>query len=285
MDPIQFWNALQAIWNAPNNLFGTGILGLLEPILVQFMKQTPLELTSTNAVVIDIWGTILAIANAFFLLLIITGVIQMMISNSTGTLSIPLSQFVPKIIVTGLLMNLSYFFGQDLLIFNNLLCGEVNANLDAFFNIINAGSRLTMGQGFVLSFATFVLLNIGILRLLFQAFERLGLWILLFVLGPLAFLCTFLPLTAPVFSFWGRMFVTVTFTQFVQFLALGLAIALMTSAGQNGLVGYLMATAMLFLVAKVPTLLSRFPSTAGTTVQGIGNLISEAMIAARFLAG
>lgn len=284
MNPIEFWNLLQRIWNAPNNLFDTGVLGPLEPILVQFMKQTPLELTSANTVVIGVWGTMLAIANAFFLLLIITGVIQMMISSSTGTLSIPLSQFVPKILVTGLLMNLSYFFGQDLLIVNNLLCGEVNANLGAFFNIINNGSRITFGQGFLLFFATSVLLNVGIVRLLFQTFERLGLWVLLFALGPLAFFCAFLPLTASVFSFWGRMFVVVTFTQFVQFLAFGLAIALLTSAGQNGLVGYLMAIAMLFLVTKIPNLLSRFPSMGGTNAQGIGHLISEAIIAARLLA-
>ncbi len=284
MNPIEFWNLLQRIWNAPNNLFDTSVLGPLEPLLIQFMKQTPLGLTSANTVVIGVWGTMLGIANAFFLLLIITGVIQMLISSSTGTLSIPLSQFVPKIFVTGLLMNLSYFFGQDLLIFNNVLCGEVNANLAAFFNILNHGSRITFGQGFLLFFATSVLLNIGIVRLLFQTFERLGLWVLLFVLGPLAFLCAFLPLTASVFSFWGRMFVVVTFTQFVQFLAFGLAIALLTSAGQSGLVGYLMAIAMLFLVTKIPNLLSRFPSMAGTNAQGIGHLISEAIIAARLLA-
>ncbi len=284
MDFGLFWKALLTIINAPNTNPGTQVLGPLEPLLIQYMKNSPLELTSANPVVIGAWGTVLAIANAFFLLLVVVGVLQMMIARSTGSLSIPISQFVPKIMLTSVLMNLSYFFGHDLLIFNNVLCGEINANLQAFFNTLNNGGSITMGQGFLLFFGTTVLLNIAIIRLLFQAFERLVLWNLLFVLSPLAFLLAFLPQTAAVFSFWGRMFVMVTFTQFVQFLAFALAIALLASAGQNGLVGYLLAIAMLFLVAKIPDLLSRFPSMGITNSQGIGHLISTAIIAARLLA-
>lgn len=278
MDFGLFWKALQALINAPNTNPGTQVLGPLEPLLIQYMKSSPLELTSANPVVIGAWGTVLAIANAFFLLLVVVGVIQMMLARSTGSLSIPIGQFVPKIIVTSVLMNLSYFLGH------NLLYGEVNANLQAFFTTVNNGGSITMGQGFLLFLATTVLLNIAIIRLLFQAFERLVLWNLLFVLSPLAFLLAFLPQTAAVFSFWGRMFVMVTFTQFVQFLAFALGIALLASAGQNGLVGYLLAIAMLFLVAKIPDLLSRFPSMAVTNSQGVGHLISTAIIAARLLA-
>ena len=196
----------------------------------------------------------------------------MMVSNSTGTLSIPLSQFVPKILVTAFLMNLSFFFGQDLLIFNNVLCGAVNANLNGFFTTINNGARITQGQGLVLYLGVLILLNVTLIRLLFQAFERLVLWNLLFVLGPLAFLFSFLPQTSTVFSFWGRMFVIVTFTQFVQFLAFALGLALLANAGQNGISGMLLAIAMLFLVAKVPDLLARFPSMSGQGTQGIGRL-------------
>lgn len=282
MDPQLLIKLIQVLISAPNTNFGTGVLGPLEPILVQYMRNTPLELTTANQVVIVAWRTVLAIANAFFLLLVITGVIQTMISNSTGTLSIPISQFVPKIIMTGLLMNLSFFFGQNLLIFNNLLCGEVNANLNTFFNSINNGGRINNGQGFWLYFATVVLLNIGIIRLLFQAFERLVLWNLLFVLSSLAFLFLFLPQTASVFAFWGRLFIVTTFVQFVQFLAFALAIAMIANA--NGLTQYLMAIAMLFLVAKVPDILSRFPSMGVSPSRGIGQLISTTIVAARLLA-
>lgn len=286
MDVQLFLQALQALFNGSNNLFGTGVLGPLQPLLVRFMSSTPLELTAMNPVVIGVWGTVLAIADAFFFLLVLIGIIQMMISNSTGLLTLPLSQFVPRIILTALLMNLSFFFGQSLLIFNNLLCGAINANLDAFFNTINNGTRVTQVQGFLLTLGITIVLNITLLRLLLQAFERLVLWNLLFVLAPLAFLCSFLPQTSSVFSFWGRMFVIVTFTQFIQFLAFTLGLALLANAGQTGLSGILLALAMLFLVAKIPDLLGRFPSIGvqGSQGIGIGRVISTVLIGARLLA-
>jgi hypothetical protein len=252
--------------------------------LITFMSSSPLELTTANAVVIGVWGTVLAIADAFFFLLIIVGTIQMMISQSTGTLTLPLSQFVPKSIVTALLMNLSFFFGQALLSFNNLLCSAINANLNAFFNTINNGARVTQEQGLFLYLGVIIVLNFTLIRLLFQAFERLVLWNLLFVLGPLAFLFSFLPQTASVFSFWGRMFVIVTFTQFVQFLAFTLGLALLANSRQNGFSGMLLAIAMLFLVAKIPDLLAHFPSMGVQGSQGIGRVISTIIIGARLLA-
>jgi hypothetical protein len=284
MNMLQVVLALQSLLANRQLGVGTGVLGPLQPLLVTFMSSTPLTLTTGNQVVIGAWGTVLAIANAFFLLLVIIGSIHMMVSNSTGTLSIPLSQFVPKILVTAFLMNLSFFFGQDLLIFNNVLCGAVNANLNGFFTTINNGARITQGQGLVLYLGVLILLNVTLIRLLFQAFERLVLWNLLFVLGPLAFLFSFLPQTSTVFSFWGRMFVIITFTQFVQFLAFALGLALLANAGQNGISGMLLAIAMLFLVAKVPDLLARFPSMSGQGTQGIGRLLGTILVGVRLLA-
>lgn len=280
----QFWKLLQIVLNTSNTAPGTGVLGPLQPLLVMFMSSTSLRLTIHNPVVIGAWGTMLAIANAFFALLIIIGTIQIMLAQSTGTLTLPLNQFVPKILVTALLMNLSFFFGQNLLIFNNDLCGVINANLDGFFATLNNGARITQGQGFLLYLGVIVVLNITLIRLIFQAFERLVLWNLLFVLAPLAFLLSFLPQTASVFSFWGRMFVMVTFTQFVQFLAFTLGLALLASSGQNGFSGTLLAIAMLFLVAKIPDLLARFPAMSVQGTQGIGRVIGSIIVAARLLA-
>jgi hypothetical protein len=105
----------------------------------------------------------------------------------------------------------------------------------------------------------------------------------LFVLGPLAFFFSFLPQTSSVFSFWGRMFVIVTSTQFVQFLAFALGLALLASSRQNGFSGVLLAIAMLFLVAKIPDVLARFPSMSVQGTQGIGRIIGTIIIGARLL--
>lgn len=279
-----FFQALQALFNGPNSGVGTGVLGPLQPLLIRFIGTTSFPLTVDNPVVIGTWETMLAIADAFLLLLIIIGAIQMMISHSTGALTIPLSQFVPKVIVTALMMNLSYFFGRLLLGFNNALCEAVNANLNAFFNTINNGARVTAGQGLLLYLGVLLLLNLSLLRLLFQAFERLVLWILLFGAGPIAFLFALLPQTSSAFSYWARLFLVVTFTQFFQFLAFALGISLLASAGLNGLDGMFLAIAMLFLVAKVPDLLGRFPSMSIQGSQGVGRALGTIIVGARLLA-
>jgi hypothetical protein len=58
----------------------------------------------------------------------------------------------------------------------------------------------------------------------------------------------------------------------------------LANAGQNGISGMLLAIAMVFLVAKVPDLLARFPSMSGQGTQGIGRLIGTIMVGARLLA-
>jgi hypothetical protein len=279
-------NLIKILFSTPNQQFGTNVLGPLEPLLVQFLRTTPEGWTTANTVIYGAWGTMLAVANAFFILFFLAGVIQIMISQSTGTLAIPLEQFVPRAITTALMMNLSFFFCRVLLQFNNLLCGVVNGNLDSFFQTVNNGSRITLGQGLVLYYAIIILLNIGLIRLLLQAFERLVLWNLLFVLSPIAFLCAFLPIAAPAFAFWGRMFVVVTFTQFLQFLAFMLGVALFTSAGNGAgpLVQLLMAVAMLYLVAKIPALIGRFPSMGVNASQGVGQVIGSVLLFARLIA-
>jgi hypothetical protein len=70
-----------------------------------------------------------AVADAFLGLIVVLGAMQMMYGQSTGTLYMPVSQFVPKLILTAILIHLSFLMGQDLLVLNNLLCGLVHANV------------------------------------------------------------------------------------------------------------------------------------------------------------
>jgi hypothetical protein len=181
-------------------------------------------------------------------------------------------------------MHLSAFFGQQLLALNNALCATINVNLNAFFTTVNHGTKITQGQGLLLYLGVLILLNVSLIRLLFQAFERLALWNLLFVLSSLAFLFSLLPHTSSVFTVWGRMFLVVTFTQFVQLLAFALGLALLAHAGLSGLGGVLLAIAMLFLVAKIPDALARFPALSVQGTQGMSQFLTTIMMGARLLA-
>ena len=280
MDIPSPFPSLFTLFTTPNtgNAFGP-----LEPILVQFMRNTPLELTVTNPAVMQSWSIVLLAANALFVLLIILGAIQTMVSSRTGSLSLPVSEFVPKVLVTALAMNLSAFFGRQLLLLNNALCGLVTLNFEAIFNTLNNGTRIAVTQSVFLILLILLFLNVGIIRLLFQAFERLVIWNLLFVLSPLAFLFAFLPVTSSVFTFWGRIFLMVTFTQFLQFLAFALAVQLIMTVDQLGLVSLILTIASLHLVAKVPDLVSRFTAMSSGNAQGVQRLLGTALVTARLV--
>lgn len=282
LDPIS-WMIVH--WNdpVPPNVSGTDILGPLGPTLIHFMQNTPENLTTSNPIVQTAFTSMLAVSNGFFLLLIILGAMQIMMAQTTGTLSVPLSQFVPKILLTALLMNLSFFFCKNLLDFNNALCELVSGNLVTFFNAVNRGSRITVGEAILLYVGVVVFMNVLLVILLLQVFERVALWNLLLVFAPIAFLCSFLPHTSTFFSFWGRMFVVVTFTQFVQFLALALGLEMVATAGLHGIDGLFLAAAMLLLLTKIPGLLARF-SSLSLQGAGIGTVVSTVVLAARFLA-
>jgi hypothetical protein len=69
-------------------------------------------------------------------------------------------------------------------------------------------------------------------------------------------------------------------TQFVQFLTLALGMQFLIATKLTGPAGFLLAIALLNLTAEIPGLLSRFASTAGASVSGVGGLVRSAITAA-----
>src|SRR5262249_9204618 len=118
---------------------------------------------------------------------------------------------------------------------------------------------------------------------IFQAIKRMVFFNLLFVLSGLAFLASFLPGSSAWFAFWARTYVVTIFTQFFQYLCFGLGIQfwLAISAQHTGVVGFILAVAMLTMVAELPALLSRFATSSGASVEGVGSLVRAGITAAR----
>jgi hypothetical protein len=108
-----------------------GISGPIEPLMT-LVGTTPMEFTTANTLVITGWKTLTPVADGFLALLVTVKALQMMYGQSTGTFYMPVGQFVPKVILTALLMHLSFILGQDLILLNNLLCGLVQANVMDF---------------------------------------------------------------------------------------------------------------------------------------------------------
>lgn len=62
--------------------------------LVNLISSTPLEFTTQNAIVIAGWRTMTTVADVLLGLFIVIGAIQIMYGDTTGSLRMPLGQFV-----------------------------------------------------------------------------------------------------------------------------------------------------------------------------------------------
>jgi len=243
------------------------------------ISSTSLAFTTQNAVVIAGWRTMTLVADVFLGLFLVVGTIQIMYGDTTGSLRMPVGQFVGKGLLTALLIHLSALIGEQLLILNNLLCGLVVGNVQQFIRGVNNGHLFTNGQALGLTIVMVIVFGIGFFRVIFQAIKRVIRFNVLFVLSGPAFLTSFHPATAPVFSGWLRLYVVTIFEQFLQFLTFGLGLQFLIATKQNGLTGFILAVAMLNMTAEIPSLLARFGAAAGQG-GGMGSLLSTAVKAA-----
>lgn len=276
------FNILQWIVDRITEFLNT-LSGPIQP-LVGMISSTSLAFTTQNAIVIAAWRTMTTVADVLLGLFIIIMAIQIMYGDTTGSLRMPVGQLVGKAILTAILIHLSALFGEQLLILNNLLCGLVTENVQDFIRQVNNGQLFNDGQALVLSIVMTIVFGIGLFRVIFQAVKRVIRFNVLFVLSGPAFLTSFHPATAPVFSSWIRLYIVTIFEQFVQYLTFGLGLQFLIATKQNGLTGFILAIAMLNMTAEIPKLLERFGAAATGQGGGLGSLANTALKAAILLA-
>jgi len=248
--------------------------------LVALIGNTPLQLTTGNPIINGAWITMVGIADAFLGLYVIIKLIQMMHGEATGTIHMPVGQFVPKVILTIILIHASSFLGTQLILIINALCAVVNVNVQDLIRQANNGQPVTAQQN-VTFFAILTLISLfSLIRVVFQAIKRVIFFNVLYVLSGPAFLMSLDVQTAPWFQFWLRTYLVTILTQFLQFLTLDLGIQFLLATNQTGFIGFVLAIALLNLTAEIPSLLSRFASSAGASAPGLGEIARGAITAA-----
>src|SRR5260370_17607130 len=257
-----------------------GLQNLAGPIapLLNLTSTTPLELTTQNAIVMEGWRAMTMVSDILLGLFIVIGAIQMMYGDTTGTLRMPVGQFITRVILTALLIHLSALIGEDLLILNNLLTEVIGANVQTFVQQVNNGQLFNNAQTLLLAAVMSIVFGIGLFRVIFQSIKRIIRFNVLFVLSGPAFLTALHPTTSPIFSVWARMYFITIFEQFIQFLTFGLGVQFLIASKQTGLTGFILAIAMLNLTAEIPALLERFGAGSGSRGGGgLGSLVDTAI--------
>ena len=277
MNPIA-----QFFANLLNGILG-GLSAPIQP-LIDLIGNTPLGVSTANPVINTSWLVMTMVADTFLGLIVIVAAIQVMYGQTTGTLYMPVGQFVSRAVLTGVLIHLSGIMLQDILILNNELCGALHLQVQQFINQVNGGHPFDTGQTLNLTAVLAIVFGISLVRVVFQAVKRVVFFDLLYVLAGPAFLMSFHPGTSAWFAYWLRTILTTAFSQFIQFLALSLGIQFLIATKQTGPTGFLLATAMLNLTAEIPELLARFAASAGASVPGAGSVLRSAITAAAVFA-
>ncbi len=221
---------------------------------LNFVGQTPPLGSYDSPVVVGLWGTVRAAANALLVLVIVAGGLNVMLKDRIGAPYHEAAEIFPRAVVGAILANTSLWLAQLAIDFNNALCGLIG------------GASLPGWQqagGDAQAFATVVaglLYLVVALFLILQMLMRLALIDVLIVVAPLALLCWTLPQTQGWARRWSAAFTGAVFTQFVQIVALKLGAELFTDLTPAGgldaaLLPSLLGLAVLILTIRLPALL------------------------------
>lgn len=276
-------NGISQFFSNLINHMVNGSIGAIGPI-VTLVMNTPLAFTTENPVVHTAWASMVGVADAFLGLYVIVKLIQIMYGQAIGALHLPLGQFVPKVILTVILIHASSFLGTEIITIVNALCGLDLVNIQDFIRQVNGGQTFDTGQSLGLSAVLTLMFGFGMLRFILQAAKRIIFFNVLFVLSGPAYLMSLDAQTAPWFQFWLRLYMVTALTQFFQFLTFRLGIQFLLATKQTGVTGFVLAIALINLTTEIPQILARFSGAYSKDVPGLSDLVRGATTAAVLLA-
>jgi hypothetical protein len=244
------------------------------------ITQTPAGLSYDNPAVQNLWGTTHTIANAGLAVVTVWGGVNMIVSPHVRAPYHGALELVPRVLLSGILINTSLGWGRFVVDLNNALSSTFGAtSIPAWDSVVQGGTSPDLLN----LIAMVIYLFMGLL-LLAQMLMRLALLDALLVIGPLALLCWVLPQTYAWARLWFSTFFGTVFVQSIQVLVLQLGVGLIqrlptllqsmgSSPVDNGrvwLVTLLLGVAVLQLARKVPRLMS--PLLGGGADSGVGSL-------------
>ncbi|MCA1646183.1 MAG: type IV secretion system protein, partial [Chloroflexi bacterium] len=251
------------------------------------ISQTPPGLSYSSDAVARLWGTVRAVANAGLAVVTVWGGVNLMVHPHIRAPYHGALELVPRVLLSGILVNFSLDWGRFVIDLNNALCRELGAtSIPAWDNVLQPGAGPVLMN--VIAMAIYLLMG---LLLLGQMLMRLALLDVLLVIAPLALLCWVLPQTYSWARLWFSTFFGTVFVQSIQVLVLQLGAALiqrlpslLSSVGSepvdNGrvwLVTLLLGVAVLQLARKVPRLMPGYPAGGGGAA-GLGSVRQVASV-------
>jgi hypothetical protein len=243
------------------------------------ITQTPAGLSYDNPAVQNLWGTTRTVANAGLAVVTVWGGVNLMISPHIRAPYHGALELVPRVLLSGILVNTSLDWGRFVIDLNNALSSKFGSTSIPAWDSVMAGTSPELLN--LIAMAIYLFMG---LLLLAQMLMRLALLDALLVIGPLALLCWVLPQTYAWARLWFSTFFGTVFVQSIQVLVLQLGAGLIqrlpsllesmgsspVDSGRVWLMTLLLGVAVLQLARKVPRLLS--PLLGVGTDSGVGSM-------------
>ena len=248
------------------NTLQSVVSGLLHGPL-DIITQTPPGDTYQNTTVKTWFNAFLAVVDLALASLIVIAGYNVMVGRHLGLSHSALPEFLPRLLLAFGAAHFGLFFLGLFIDLENALSG-VALNLASHSMLTNIIAGVLqgnlLGEGFLVVLLAIVLGGMSIF-LAAQMVVRLALlWLLLVLAGP-GLACFALPQTVGFGRLWLSLTASTVLVQFFQVVALGLGGTLLTSLGASHLSGLdstlatlLVATAMLYLVLRIPGIVHRY---------------------------
>jgi len=234
--------------------FGDAIVGFINQ--VNFLTHTPEDLSYKDDLVKQFVTATQVLADGLLAVVVLVSGYNIMLRPYMGGTYAGALEFLPRLLLGGILINTAAWWCRLAIDANNAACGVFGAPTIA--DIVATILRVTLDPTQLSGLLMVLVFIVMTILLVVQQLMRLALVDVLFILAPLAALLWILPQSQAWGRLWGRLFVGTVFAQAVQVLTLRLGFNLATGLPQlnaAGLLQPLLGIAVLALVLKVPSLM------------------------------
>ena len=247
---------------------------------LNFISQTPPDLSYNQPDVRRLWGALRAVADGALALVALVGGYNVLLRRQLGVRSDGAMETLARLLVGGILANSSLWWSSAAIDLENALCGLVGAAGFPGWDRLSTTAAVALWTPASLLAAVAALLYLAVCLLLaIQMLMRLVFVDVLLIVAPLGLLCWILPQTQRWSRWWSTAFVGAIATQFLQVTALVLANNLLTAIGSGGragdILGPFMGLATLVLVLKLPGLVGHQLSDGWGLLRGV--LVGQAI--------
>ena len=243
------------------------------------ISQTPAALSYDNPAVGDLWGSMRKVGDVGLAVVAVWGGVNLMIHPHIRAPYHGALELIPRVLLSGIMINTSLGWGKFVIDLNNALCQAVGSGTMPGWSSLQ--QQPTGGAVLLNLIAMAIYLVLGML-LMGQMLMRLALVDALLVIAPLALLCWVLPQTYSWARLWFSTFFATVFVQAIQVLVLHLGAdliqrlpSMLSTIGANPADGghvwlatLLLGMAVLQLARRIPRLMPGVPPGMGAATTG-----------------